>query len=60
MGFRGADLNMRLRLWLCYATHGKAMFGKASRRKQNEILKRCHQVLVCKVEALGRVGNFRC
>jgi AcrR family transcriptional regulator len=50
MGFTGTDLEMRVRLWLCYATHGKAMFGKVSGRKQTELLKRCHQVLVCKVE----------
>ena len=47
MGFKGADLDMRTRLWLCYAIHGKAMFGKASRTKQAEMLKLCHQVLTC-------------
>jgi len=47
MGFSGADLEMRTRLWLCYATHGKAMYGKASRQKQSELLKLCHQVLTC-------------
>ena len=47
MGFRGADLDMRVRLWLCYATNGKAMYGKSSRNKQSEMLKLCHQVLTC-------------
>ena len=26
MGFTGCDLEMRARLWLCYATHGTSMF----------------------------------
>jgi AcrR family transcriptional regulator len=47
MGFSGADLDMRVRLWLCYATNGKAMFGKASRTKQTQMLKLCHQILTC-------------
>jgi AcrR family transcriptional regulator len=47
MGFTGTDLEMRTRLWLCYATHGKAMYGKVSRQKQSEFLKLCHQVLTC-------------
>jgi AcrR family transcriptional regulator len=47
MGFTGADLDMRVRLWLCYATNGKAMYGKASRKKQTEMLKLCHQILTC-------------
>jgi AcrR family transcriptional regulator len=45
MGFKGADLDMRVRLWLCYAVNGKAMYGKASRKKQNEMLKLCHTIL---------------
>ena len=47
MGFKGTDLEIRVRLWLCYATKGKAMYGKASRNKQSEMLKLCHQVLTC-------------
>ena len=47
MGFKGADLDMRARLWLCYAINGKAMFGKPSRNKQSQMLKLCHQVLTC-------------
>ena len=47
MGFSGADLDMRVRLWLCYAVNGKAMFGKPSRNRQAEMLKLCHQVLTC-------------
>jgi AcrR family transcriptional regulator len=47
MGFTGADLDMRVRLWLCYATNGKSMFGKASRNKQAQMLKLCHQILTC-------------
>ena len=47
MGFTGADLDMRTRLWLCYATNGKAMFGKSSRKKQTEMLKLCHKILTC-------------
>lgn len=48
MGFKGADLDMRARLWLCYAVNGKAMYGKPPRQKQNEMLKRCHTILTCK------------
>jgi AcrR family transcriptional regulator len=47
MGFAGTDLEMRVRLWLCYAIRGKAMYGKASRTKQTEMLKLCHQILTC-------------
>jgi AcrR family transcriptional regulator len=47
MGFTGADLDMRVRLWLCYATNGKSMYGKASRTKQSQMLKLCHQILTC-------------
>ena len=48
MGFKGPDLDMRVRLWLCYAVNGKAMYGKASRKKQSEMLKLCHQILTCR------------
>jgi AcrR family transcriptional regulator len=47
MGFSGADLDMRVRLWLCYAINGKAIYGKASRTKQTQMLKLCHQILTC-------------
>ena len=47
MGFSGPDLDMRVRLWLCYAINGKSMFGKPARKKQAEMLRLCHQVLTC-------------
>ena len=47
MGFTGADLEMRVRLWLWYASNAKAMFGKASLKKTNEMLTLCHKVLTC-------------
>lgn len=53
MGFTGADLDIRTRLWLSYATHGKAMFGKATRKKQAEMLKLCHQVLTSRENGIA-------
>lgn len=47
MGLDGADAWMRARLWLGYATHGKSMYGKATRRKQAEYPRLCHEVLTC-------------
>lgn len=48
MGFTGKDLEMRTRLWLCHATHGKSMFGKIIQEEQLELLKKCHAILTCR------------
>ena len=47
MGFDGINLDMRTRLWLTYATHGKSMFGTASEKETDELLKSCHAILTC-------------
>lgn len=46
IGFVGQDLDMRARLWLTYATHGKSMFGSESGDiDQNDRLNHCHRIL---------------
>lgn len=50
MGFEGIDLDMRTRLWLTYATHGKSMFGTASEKEMAELLKTCHTILICSTQ----------
>ena len=50
MGFEGIDLDMRTRLWLTYATHGKSMFGAASEKEMAELLKSCHTILTCSTQ----------
>ena len=53
MGFAGINLEMRARLWLCHATHGKSMFGEMDKKNQNELLKQCHAILTCKPKDKG-------
>lgn len=50
MGFEGKDLDMRTRLWLTYATHGKSMFVTASEKETDESLKSCHAILTCSTQ----------
>jgi hypothetical protein len=39
MGFTGCDLEMRARLWLCYATHGNSMFPANTCAENEDIIK---------------------
>ena len=45
MGFSGCDLEMRTRLWLCYATHGKSMFKQDSCDEGEDLIKIRHAIL---------------
>lgn len=48
MGFEGVDLEIRVRLWLCFGTNAKLMFAKASREETDQMLEQCYKVLVSK------------
>ena len=45
MDFSGCDLDMRTRLWLCYATHGKSMFPESSCDEGEDLIKIRHAIL---------------
>jgi hypothetical protein len=45
MGFSGCDLEMRTRLWLCYATHGKSMFPESSCEADEDLIEIRHKIL---------------
>lgn len=45
MGFSGCDLEMRTRMWLCYATHGKSMFPENSCNGGEDLIKIRHAIL---------------
>jgi len=45
MGFSGCDLEMRTRLWLCYATHGKSMFPEDSCDAGEDLIQIRHMIL---------------
>jgi AcrR family transcriptional regulator len=45
MGFTGCDLEMRTRLWLCYATHGNSMFPEDTCAKGEDLIKIRHAIL---------------
>ena len=45
MGFTGCDLEMRARLWLCYATHGNSMFDTFLCEKGEDPIKVRHTIL---------------
>ena len=45
MGFSGCDLEMRARLWLCYATHGKSMFTENPCSESEDLIKVRHAIL---------------
>lgn len=45
MGFSGCDLEMRTRLWLCYATHGKSMFNENSCSENEDLISIRHAIL---------------
>ncbi len=45
MGFSGCDLEMRTRLWLCYATHGKSMFPESSCEADEDLIEFRHKIL---------------
>ena len=45
MGFSGCDLEMRTRLWLCYAINGKSMFLKDSCDEGEDLIKVRHAIL---------------
>ena len=45
MGFSGCDLEMRTRLWLCYAINGKSMFLEDSCEENEDLIKARHAIL---------------
>jgi AcrR family transcriptional regulator len=45
MGFTGCDLEMRARLWLCYATHGSSMFEAFPCEQGEDPIKVRHTIL---------------
>ena len=45
MGFSGCDLEMRTRLWLCYAINGKSMFLGDSCDEGEDLIKIRHAIL---------------
>ena len=45
MGFTGCDLEMRARLWLCYATHGNSMFPVDTCVEGEDLIKIRHAIL---------------
>jgi AcrR family transcriptional regulator len=45
MGFTGCDLEMRARLWLCYATHGNSMFPEDTCAEGEDLIKIQHAIL---------------
>ena len=45
MGFSGCDLEMRARLWLCYAINGKSMFLEDSCDEGEDLIKVRHAIL---------------
>jgi len=45
MGFTGCDLEMRARLWLCYATHGNSMFPVNTCAEGEDLIKIRHTIL---------------
>jgi AcrR family transcriptional regulator len=45
MGFTGCDLEMRTRLWLCYATHGHSMFPEDTCDEGEDLIKIRHAIL---------------
>ena len=45
MGFSGCDLEMRTRLWLCYAVHGNSMFPESSCDEGDDLIKIRHAIL---------------
>ena len=45
MGFTGCDLEMRARLWLCYATHGSSMFPVSTCAEGEDLIKIRHAIL---------------
>ena len=45
MGFSGCDLEMRTRLWLCYATHGKSMFNENPCSENEDLISVRHAIL---------------
>lgn len=45
MGFSDCDLEMRTRMWLCYATHGKSMFPENSCEEGEDLIKIRHAIL---------------
>ena len=45
LGFSGCELEMRARLWLCYATHGKSMFTEGSCDEGEDMIKIRHAIL---------------
>jgi hypothetical protein len=48
MGFSGCDLDMRTRLWLCYAMNGKSMLLENSCDEGEDLIKIRHVILTNK------------
>lgn len=48
LGFSGPELEMRAQLFLCYLTHGKAMYGTPTKRKFTELAKVCQKLITNK------------
>jgi hypothetical protein len=45
MGFTGCDLEMRARLWLCYAIHGNSIFPEDTCAEGEDLIKVRHAIL---------------
>ena len=45
MGFTGCDLEMRVRLWLCYAIHGNSIFPESTCAEGEDLIKIRHAIL---------------
>jgi AcrR family transcriptional regulator len=45
MGFTGCDLEMRARLWLCYAIHGNSIFPENTCAEGEDLIKVRHAIL---------------